>query len=57
MELPSKLREGRMLSAVWRVAPCRRSTGTPAGYALRFLVEPEVQAVALATPALRAVAV
>ena len=39
-QLPSRLREGRVLSAVWRVAPCRRSTGTPAGYALRFLVEP-----------------
>lgn len=38
--LPSRLREGRVLSAVWRVAPCRRSTGTPSGYALRFLVEP-----------------
>jgi hypothetical protein len=24
-----------VLSAVWRVAPCRRSTGTPSGYALR----------------------
>ena len=38
--LPARLREGRVLSAVWRVAPCRRSTGTPSGYALRFLVEP-----------------
>lgn len=37
--LPLRLREGRVLSAVWRVAPCRRSTGTPSGYALRFLVE------------------
>ena len=36
------LREGRVLSAVWRVAPCRRSTGTPSGYALRFLVDPQV---------------
>lgn len=39
-ELPTRLRDGRVLSAVWRVAPCRRSTGTPSGYALRFLVEP-----------------
>jgi hypothetical protein len=39
--LPMRLREGRVLSAVWRVAPCRRSTGTPSGYALRFLVEPQ----------------
>ena len=42
--LPSKLRDGRVLSAVWRVAPCRRSTGTPSGYALRFLVDPGVLA-------------
>ena len=43
-QLPSRLREGRVLSAVWRVAPCRRSTGTPSGYALRFLVDPQVTA-------------
>jgi hypothetical protein len=43
-QLPSRLREGRVLSAVWRVAPCRRSTGTPSGYALRFLVDPGVSA-------------
>ncbi len=42
--LPLRLREGRVLSAVWRVAPCRRSTGTPSGYALRFLVEPHMTA-------------
>jgi len=57
-QLPSRLREGRVLSAVWRVAPCRRSTGTPSGYALRFLVEPPTQAAHLAeTPALEALAV
>jgi hypothetical protein len=38
--LPSPLREGRVLSAVFRVGPCDPSTGTPSGYALRFLVEP-----------------
>ena len=43
-QLPSRLREGRVLSAVWRVAPCRRTTGTPSGYALRFLVEPGMPA-------------
>ena len=43
-QLPSRLREGRVLSAVWRVAPCRKSTGTPSGYALRFLVEPTMPA-------------
>jgi hypothetical protein len=56
-QLPSKLREGRVLSAVWRVAPCRKSTGTPSGYALRFLVDPQVQAVTMAAPVLEAVAV
>jgi hypothetical protein len=39
--VPLRLREARVLSAVWRVAPCRKSTGTPSGYALRFLVESE----------------
>jgi hypothetical protein len=53
-QLPSRLREGRVLSAVWRVAPCRRSTGTPSGYALRFLSEP---AVAAASGSFQAVAV
>ena len=43
--LPIRLREGLVLSAVWRVAPCRRSTGTPSGYALRFLVDPQVTVV------------
>ena len=56
-QLPTKLREGRVLSAVWRVAPCRKSTGTPSGYALRFLVDPQVQTVSLATRRLEAVAV
>ena len=39
-DLPSPLRDGRVLSAVFRVGPCDPSTGTPSGYALRFLVEP-----------------
>lgn len=56
-QLPMKLREGRVLSAVWRVAPCRRSTGTPSGYALRFLVEPTVSAAQRAPRSLEAVAV
>lgn len=56
-QLPSRLREGRVLSAVWRVAPCRRSTGTPSGYALRFLVDPQVEAVQPAASTLEAVAV
>ena len=58
-QLPSRLREGRVLSAVWRVAPCRRSTGTPSGYALRFLVEPGMPAtvVQVADAAVEAMAV
>lgn len=56
-QLPSRLREGRVLSAVWRVAPCRRSTGTPSGYALRFLVAPQMVAGHVTGSALEAVAV
>ena len=56
-QLPTKLRDGKVLSAVWRVAPCRRSTGTPSGYALRFLVDPQVAAARVAAHALEAVAV
>jgi hypothetical protein len=44
--IPARLREGRIMSAVWRVAPCRASRGTPAGYALRFLVDPAESACA-----------
>ena len=39
-ELPPVLRQGRVLSAVYRVGPCRAATGTPQGYALRLLIEP-----------------
>lgn len=56
-QLPERLRDGRVLSAVWRVGPCRRSTGTPSGYALRFLVEPRAQVAAIPTSPLEAVAV
>jgi hypothetical protein len=43
-ELPPALREGKVLSAVYRVGPYKTSTGTPNGYALRLLVEPKHQA-------------
>ena len=43
-ELPAALREGKVLSAVYRVGPYKTSTGTPNGYALRLLVEPKRQA-------------
>ena len=38
--VPERLRDGRVMSAVWRVASTRTPRGTPGGYALRFLVEP-----------------
>jgi hypothetical protein len=55
--IPTRLRGGRVLSAIWRVGPCRATTGTPAGYALRFLVEPKDNACAsLSAPEQMAVA-
>ncbi|MCC7126590.1 MAG: hypothetical protein IT178_17200 [Acidobacteria bacterium] len=42
--LPSQLRDGRVLSAVWQVAPVRKSTGTPSGYALKFMTGAAAQA-------------
>ncbi len=42
--LPSALRRGKVLSAVYRVGLFRATTGTPHGYALRLLVEPGTQA-------------
>lgn len=43
-ELPAALRQGKVLSAVYRVGPYKTSTGTPAGYALRLLVDPAQEA-------------
>jgi hypothetical protein len=40
-ELPAALRKTSILSAVFRVGACRQSTGVPADYALRLLVEPD----------------
>jgi hypothetical protein len=42
--VPARLRQGRVLSAVWRVGPYRATKGTPAGYALRFVVDPNENA-------------
>jgi hypothetical protein len=39
--LPEALQEGKVLSAVYRVGPYQPATGTPQGFALRFLVEPK----------------
>jgi hypothetical protein len=43
-DLPAVLKQGKVLSAVYRVGPYTPSTGTPQGYALRLLVEPARQA-------------
>ena len=40
-DLPASLRKTSVLSAVFRVGPCRQATGAPSDYALRLLVEPE----------------
>jgi hypothetical protein len=40
--IPPALRSGKVLSAVYRVGAYQRSTGTPEGYGLRLLIEPEV---------------
>jgi hypothetical protein len=40
-DLPTALQQGKVLSAVYRVGPYKASTGTPNGYALRLLVEPQ----------------
>lgn len=50
-ELPPSLREGRVLSAVYRVDRCRPSAGSPEGYALRLLVEPQRRTQVTAAPA------
>ena len=39
-QLPPALRDGRVLSAVYRVGPAEPATGTPSGYALRLMVDP-----------------
>ena len=38
--IPAVLRQGRVLSAVYRKGSCQRSTGAPEGYGLRLLVDP-----------------
>jgi hypothetical protein len=55
-QLPDVLQHGKVLSAVYRVGPYRPATGTPAGYALRLLVEPK-RAAAPATQTREALAV
>lgn len=55
-DLPPALREGKVLSAVYRVGPYKTSTGTPNGYALRLLVEPKRQGATARAQAALAVA-
>ncbi len=52
-DLPRALQQGKILTAIYRVGPCKRATGTPEGFALRFLVEPAV-ARPVARPAIAA---
>ena len=40
-DIPEALQHGKVLSAVYRVGPYQSATGTPAGYALRLMVEPK----------------
>ena len=42
--LPTALRSGKVLSAVYRTGTFQRRTGTPDGYGLRLLVEPGMSA-------------
>ena len=46
--LPPALKDGRVLSAVYRVGPCEPATGMPSGYALRLLVDPHAMNMAAA---------
>lgn len=51
--LPPMFRQGRILSAVYRVGPTRPATGTPEGYGLRLLVEPKRRTAGAGAPAAR----
>lgn len=51
--LPTCLRQGRVLSAVFRVGPSSRATGAPEGYGLRLLVEPRRAAAPCPHPVVR----
>jgi len=55
-QLPPALRDGRVLSAVYRVGPAEPSTGTPSGYALRLLVDPRAATRAAADRSVRSIA-
>jgi hypothetical protein len=44
--LPPALKDGRVLSAVYRLGPAEPATGAPSGYALRLLLDPHALEVA-----------
>jgi hypothetical protein len=48
--VPTTLRKGRVLSAVYRVGPSRQATGVPEGYGLRLLIEPRRRAGVASVP-------
>lgn len=49
-QLPAVLQQGKVLSAIYRVGPYKSATGTPQGYALRLLVEPQRNVTAARAP-------
>jgi hypothetical protein len=53
--LPPPFRQGKILSAVYRIGPVRPATGTPEGYGLRLLIEPRRRAAAAPAPGPRPV--
>jgi PilZ domain len=48
--VPPALRDGKVLTVVYRVGAFQRSTGTPEGYGLRLLVEPSLASRAAIEP-------
>jgi hypothetical protein len=54
--LPDVLRDGRVLSAIYRVGPSEPATGAPSGYALRLLIDPRVLANAMRKAETRSIA-
>lgn len=44
--IPMQLRNGKVLSVVYRAGTFRKTTGTPDGYGLRLLIEPAMQTAA-----------
>ena len=55
-DVPDAFRQGRILSAVYRLGRYRSSTGTPDGYALRLLVEPQTATTAAGELSARSIA-